>query len=270
MLPLLLVAMVFSFAAESSPDLAHPLIQALVPTLWIGGPLAMASVILVRRMTDVADGPDVPARLLSITTSGLPGTWHSWGQAMRAELESVEGDGARRRFALGCSLVAMRAGFAPRHIVVGGATALLISGGALAASRVMFAGSRVGLFAYTLLVPQVLLFLSSAGGASLKKSFRDGLMTGSLAFLLALIVILGVAVVEAQLWYDSGGIFILDGDTPPSGTSRTAVILNPLSPHFVLLHTMVWLPMLILGAAAGSRRPNGRRSPALEAQGSSL
>jgi hypothetical protein len=269
-LPLLMVAVVFAFAAESSPDLAHPLIQAMVPTLWIGGPLSLAAVILVRRVTAVADGPDFSGRLLSVATSGLPETRRSWGQAMCAELESIEGAASRRRFAWGCSLAAFRAGSTPRQVVVAGATAILIAGGAMAASRFMLAGSRIGLLAYTLLIPPVLLFLSAAGGASPRKSFRDGLLTGILSLVLALIVTIGVELIEAALWYDTAGIFILDGDTPRIGTSRAAVILNPLALHFVLLQSMIWLPMPVLGAALGSRRPREGVRPTFEAQGSTL
>ena len=268
--PLVLVAVVFSFSADSSPDLAHPLIQALVPTLWIGGPLGLAAVILLRRVTEVAEGPDFSGQLLAVATSGMPKTKRSWGRAMRAELETIEVATDRRSFAWGCSLAALRAGITDRHLILGAATAILLAALAFAASRVMFAGSQVGLMAYTLTVPPVLLVLIATWGASPRKSFRDGLMTGCLTLVFALVVILGVEVVEAAHWYDNGGIFIVDGDTPRTGISRTAVILNPLSPGFVLLHLMCWLPMPVLGAALGSRQPRMGARPCLEAHGSIL
>jgi hypothetical protein len=95
-------------------------------------------------------------------------------------------------------------------------------------------------------------------------------MTGLLGLVLALIVTLGVALVEAALWYDTGGIFILDGDTPKGGTSRAEVILNPLALHFVLLQSMIWLPMPVLGAALGSRRRHEGARPSFEAQRSTI
>jgi hypothetical protein len=140
----------------------------------------------------------------------------------------------------------------------------------MAASRFMLTGSRIGLLAYTLLIPPVFLFLSAAGGASPRKSFREGLVIGTFGLVLALIVTVAVELVEAALWYDTGGIFILDGDTPKSGTSRTAVILNPLALHFVLLQFLIWLPMPVLGAALGSRQPHERVRPSFETQGSIL
>lgn len=250
--PTLLVFTGFALASESSPDLAHPFIQALAPTLMLGVPLALASVVIVRRVAEAAVGVDFPARLIAVSTAGLPEDRREWGSAMRAELDAVEGASARRRFATGCSLAAIWAGITRRAVVLAAGFAALIGLGTLIASRVSLGLERGGILSYSTLVPVAVLFTVGLMGA--RRSFRAGLTTGALTLVFSLVCVAIVGTVEAGLWFDSAGVYIMDGDSPKAGMTRAAVILDPISPSFVLLHLLFWLPWSVLGAALGTRR----------------
>jgi hypothetical protein len=57
---------------------------------------------------------------------------------------------------------------------------------------------------------------------------------------------------EAARWHEVAGVFLMDGDVPSHGLTRTEAILDPVSPTFLIAFLLVWTPWPVLGAAAGS------------------
>lgn len=256
--PVLFVWIAFSFPANPDPNQAHPVIQALLPALWFGVPLGIASVIITRRVVVVADGRDFPARLLSVTTASLPATKVEWGAAMRAELDCIEDSRQRRRFALWSTVAAARLGIDRRTLTIALAAAGVVAIGTLIASRVTLANSQGGVLGYSFLGPQLLLaFVGLTGSA--RRSFRAGVQTGLMATGLALLGMLAVQVFEAGNWFDQAGVHIVDGDPPKDPLTRTQMMLDPIAPVFVVLYLVAWLPWPVIGAAIGSKGLRTRR-----------
>jgi hypothetical protein len=238
-------------------------LEGLVAALAIfGTPLAAASAFVVDRSASVARGRDASERLLGLATAGLRGPRHEWGVAMRAELASIEAPRERRRFALGCTVAALRAGtgLGPWLGAVG--TGVAFGVGTYAASRATLAGGREGIMGYTLFVPAAALFGLAFVTALATRSFRSGLVTGMLALVAGLGAMLGVATVEAAHWYDVAGVYLMDGDAAQASLDRLGAVLHPVAPHFVAFHLLMWVPWPVLGAAAGSwiRRHSGRQA----------
>jgi hypothetical protein len=238
-------------------------LEGLVAALAIFGvPLATATALVVDRLASDAGGRDTSERLLGLATAGLRGPRHEWGVAMRAELASIAVPRERRRFATGCTVAALRAGtgWGPWLGAVG--TGVVFTVGTYAASRASLAGDREGIIGYTLFVPAAALFGLALVTALVTRSFRSGLVTGVLALVCGLGAVLGVALVEAAHWHDEAGVYLMDGDAPNEGLDRLGAVLDPVAPHFVAFHLLMWVPWPVLGAAAGSwiRRYSGRQA----------
>ena len=238
-------------------------LEGLIAALAIfGAPLAIASALVVDRSASVARGRDASERLLALATAGLRGPRHEWGVAMRAELASIDTPHERHRFATGCAVVALRAGtgWGPWLVAVG--TGVVFAVGTYAASRAALAGGREGIFGDTLFVPAAVLFGLALVTTLVRRSFRSGLVTGTLALVAGLGGMLGVAMVEAAHWYDVAGVYLMDGDAPNEGLDRLDAVLDPVAPTFVAFHLMIWLPWPVLGASAGSwlRRHTDRQA----------
>src|SRR5262249_23177174 len=150
-----------------------------------------------RRVESAPPGRDGAQRLLELATAGLPPAHREWGRAMRAELASIDEQAARRAFARGAALAALRIGhLLPLAIAL--TTGLLAGAGALAASRLLLAmGQPIGIGTYTLFAPMLLLFAAAAAGAATQRSFRAGLEAGAGALLVALVGVFTVMAVEA-------------------------------------------------------------------------
>jgi hypothetical protein len=250
--------MVLVWFVSEADGAAQPLVVTLTPSLIIGVPLALAVGVIAARIARVAHGPDLPARLLSVTTAGLSGRDREWGQAMRAELESVDAPMARRRFAWGCSFASLALGVTRQHVSLAVATGAVIALATLTMSRLMLDGSRVGLMGFSLWIPQLVIFGVAVYAARTDRSFRSGIVCGILALIVSLVLMLAVEVHEAGRWYDTAGVHLLDGDPPRPGSSRASILLDPLAPSFVILHLLLWAAWPVLGAAAGAFR---RRQP---------
>jgi hypothetical protein len=216
-------------------------------------PLVTAAVVVVYRSVATARGRDLPERLLSLATAGLRGSRGDWGAAMRAELASVDDSRERRRFAVGCSVTALRSSTGGVPLFVAIAMGALFAVGTLAASRATLAGGRGGIMGFTLFLPAVVLFTTSFVMALGTRSFRTGLVSGLLALTTGLIGFFAVAMAEAARWYEVAGVHLMDGDYPKGGgLERLDAILDPVSPAFVLLHLLIWAPSPVLGAVLGS------------------
>jgi uncharacterized membrane protein YGL010W len=219
----------------------------------IGLPPAVAIGLLVRSTVAVAVGNDVPERLLAVATAGLSGTRRTWGAAMRAELAAIDDRSERRRFAGGCALTALRAGWTRSALLAAATAGATLAAITLASSRISLAGDQSGaLFGVlTGVTPLVLLglaFLTAFAGASV----RYGLEYGFLALLFALVGIVAVAMPEGARWAQTSGVFILDGDGPGEGvlTARTGA-LDAL--HSTLIFGPIfWLAWPVIGAELGA------------------
>jgi hypothetical protein len=243
-------AWISSAAAPSGGQLGVFLAAAVV----LGGPLAIATAFLLERAAMRRRGRDLAEQVLAVTTSGLRDGPHEWGAAMRAELACIDDPGERRRFATGCAVTALRIGAGRMTWWVAIGTGVLFATGTYAASRTSLAGGEGGIMGYTLLAPIPVLFATGFIAARAARSFRTGLVTGSVALLVGLIGMLGMAVIEAAHWYDVAGVYLMDGDAPGRGGDRLGAVLDPVSPSYVLLHLQLWGAWPVLGAALGSRR----------------
>lgn len=202
---------------------------------------------------------DRPERLLAVATTGLPADRSAWGEAMRAELESIEQADDRRRFAYSAARSVAGQGLAAR-VCLGLLAGILTTATAVMASRLQLAAGGPGLLPVTVPVPAGLLLAAALLAAAATRSFRLGLQAGIIALGCCALAVLGVLAVEGLVWMDRLGVFILDGD-PPRGTIGTAdVVLDVFSTGLWVGHVVMWLPSIVLGAALGAVR--GRRPPA--------
>jgi hypothetical protein len=249
------VALVLWAASGDAPVGADRLQQLVAATLLLGTPLVVAASILVHRLVRVARGRDAAERLVRVATAGLQGSLREWGEAMCAELATVEVPRERRRFALGCAVASLRGGIGwePWVIALGVGVALAL--GTFAASRASLAGSRAGIMGLAFMWPPFALFAATFVTTLATRSFRSGLVAGGLALVAGLVGMLAVAMAEAARWLDVAGVYLLDGDAPKGGLALTRVdaILDPIAPFFLALFLVVWTPWPVLGAAAGSR-----------------
>jgi hypothetical protein len=180
---------------------------------------------------------------------GLREPRDEWGVAMRAELASIDDPRERRRFALGCTVTALRvgAGRGPWLIAVG--TGLLFAICTFAASRGTLPGGTVGTIGFTLASPPLMLFAVTFLTALTTRSFRTGLASGVLALLAGLVCMLAVAMAEAAHLHGVAGNYLTYGNFPREGIDRFDA-----GPAFVVGYLLIWLPWPVLGAAAGSWR----------------
>lgn len=225
-----------------------PLGEWLLAVAWLGTPLAVAGGIVAYRLTARMDGADLAERILSLATAGRD----DWDRAMRAELASVEGTTERRRFALGCLLTTLRVGTGRGQWITALTTGIVLGLATLVTSRVQLGGGRTGILVITLYMPAIVVFVVSLVTARGHRSFRAGLVTGSLALLSALLFVFAVAVVEASRWWEVAGVYLMDGDAPRVPTDRAGAMLDAVSPTFVIFHLVIWVAWPVLGAATGA------------------
>ena len=104
----------------SPPDAAERIPQFILAALVVGTPMAIAAALIVHRFRAGPVGRDWPERILDDSTAGLSDSGADWGAAMRAELASISGRPARRRFAIGCAISAFRLANSPLAATRGG------------------------------------------------------------------------------------------------------------------------------------------------------
>jgi hypothetical protein len=171
---------------------------------------------------------------------------------MRAELASIDDPRERRRFALGCTLAALRTGTGPGPWLISAGVGIVFAAGTLVASRAALAGGRAGIMGPAIAWPPLVLFAVALITSRATRSFRIGFVAGGLALLAGLIGMLVVSMVEAARWHDVAGVFLVDGDYPTGGLERMDAILDPIAPTFVAIYVLIWTPWPVLGAAVGS------------------
>ncbi|MFT3663312.1 MAG: hypothetical protein QM809_18685 [Gordonia sp. (in: high G+C Gram-positive bacteria)] len=148
------------------------------------------------------------------------------------------------------------------HRIVAAAVGIATGVTLLIASRTSLAGDRSGIGEVTILLPAVFLFAVglafAAGGTAVGgSSYWNGISAAGLSVLAALAGLIVVGPIEAWHWYRTAGTYLFDGDPAvDSGPLRAAVDL--LSPGFLLLHLLVWVPGAILGSALGAGLGRGR------------
>ena len=249
----------FWVATSSPPDATERIPQFILAALVVGTPMAIAAALIVHRFRADPIGRDWPERILDDSTAGLTDSGADWGAAMRAELASIRGRRERRRFAIGCAISAIRMGTRHRLRLVVVGSSVLFAAGTFAASRASLAGGRGGIMGFTLLMPIVMLFALAFVMALITRSFFTGVVIGWIALLAGLVGMLAVSMVEASHWHDVAGVYLIDGDAPRVAIDRLDAVLDPVSPQFVVLHLLFWIPWPVLGAAAGLSRRMGRR-----------
>jgi hypothetical protein len=258
---LLIIGIIASFIVGSNEG---PLGEWLLATAWLGTPLALAGGIIAYRFAARWRGDDLAERVLSLAS----GDGDEWDRAMKAELGSIESPRERRRFAVGCLLTTLRVGTSRSQWVVALTTGAALAVATMATSRLQLGGGRTGILVVTLYVPAVIFLFVSLVTARAERSFRAGLVTGSLALLLALLLVFGVALMEASRWWEVAGVYVMDGDSPRMPIDRMGAMLDVVSPTFILFHLVIWLSWPVLGAAVGAlmgRRTEDRATPAATA-----
>jgi hypothetical protein len=235
-------ALFVSSWAWSSPT------ELLLPTAFLGLPLALAGSVLAYRLAAAPSDRDLAERLPGLATTGRD----EWERAMRAELASIEDPKERRRFALGCLVTTVRVEARSRWPIVIG-TGVVLAIGTLVTSRVLLGGQRTGIMIFTLYPPAVALFAVSLITARRAGSFRAGLVVGALASVAAILGVFAMAMLEAGQWHDAAGVYIMDGDAPKHAIDRIGATLDAISPNFLLFHLWTWAAWPVLGAALGAR-----------------
>jgi hypothetical protein len=239
--------------ADDDPGI--PPVEVLVGALFFGWPHALAAATAVVATARTAVGPDAPARLLALATSGRRGRRDEWGAAMRAELASITAAPRERlRFAAGCALTALRRGWGRSPWIVAVACAVLFAALTVATSRASLYGSRTGsLWAVVYGPPQITLLLVGLVAAWTGRSMRTGLEHAVAALAGILLGVLAAAIPEGALWAREAGVFLLDDDAPSTPLTATGGALDALKATTLIWGLPHWLPWPVLGAAAGAR-----------------
>lgn len=216
---------------------------------FLGLPLVVAGGVVAYKLASAPPGRDRAERLLGLVTSSRG----EWDLAMRAELASIDDPRERRRFARGCLMTTLKGAVRNGWPVVITAGIVVVIG-TLITSRVSLVGQRSGILVFTIYPPALILFVVSLVRARATGSFRTGVVVGTLALAASLAGVFGVALIEANQWYQVAGVYIMDGDGPKPGLEKADVIRDAVSPNFMLFHLLIWAPWPVLGAAAGGRR----------------
>jgi len=194
------------------------------------------------------DGAD---RLLATATAGLPASRSEWGEAMLAELASIDDPIARKRFARGAARAAFVRGYGIR-VGFGMLAAVLVAAIALAASRLQLADGGPGVLPVTVPVPALVLLLAALVSAGRTRSFRIGMQTGLVALVAGFAALFAVLAVEGMVWMDLHGVFLLDGD-PPRGVADPAdIVFDVFTTGMWVGYVISWLPAVVIGAALGT------------------
>lgn len=233
-------------------DLLMPFIGMLAALIWAMPWPVLAAALGARNRADGRGRPthDVWQLLLDLATTDLPDSRSAWGAALRAELAAIDPSAERRRFALGGVRAALRSALPRSAWLLAVATALVVAGGTLAASRWSLAHGRGGILGYWMFLPGALLLTITLATAGRTRSFSTALRTGALAGLAALIAVLGVSIPEAVVWADQHAGYLSTGDAVPP-TWQDAV-LDVLRPEFLLAMIFQWTASSALGAALGT------------------
>lgn len=200
---------------------------------------------------------DVWQVLLDLATADLPAHRSTWGAALRAELAAIDPPAARRRFALGGTLAALRSGLSRGAWLQALGVAAVVAGGTLAASRWSLAHGRGGILGYWVFLPAVLLFAVALAAAWRNRSFGAGIGAGVVGGFAAMVAVLAVGIPEAVVWADQRAGYLSTGDAVPP--TWQAAVLDVLRPEFLLAMIFEWTASTALGAAlgtaVGARRP---------------
>ena len=124
--------------------------------------------------------------------------------------------------------------------------AILVAGGAFAASRWSLSHGRGGIFDYWLSAPTVLLFAVAMATAWRTSSFGAALRASAVAGPAAIVALLAVSIPEAVIWANRKAGYLSTGDAvPPDWQSA---VVDVLRPEF-LVSTIVFM---ILGLTSGA------------------
>jgi hypothetical protein len=226
------------------------LINGFFLTAVLGAPLAAAVGILTYCWRTATDFP-----VSVVARSG-----DEWIAAVRSELTAVDDPRERRRFARAVLVVVVvRRTLTARAWLLAACVAVALALGLFSYSRARV-GDGVGEF--TLLVPPLIFFAVGALAARRLRSFSRGVVVSAAAAVLSAVAMLPVAVAETVRWYSATGVSYLDGE-PLQVDSASAALLDTLHPVFIVLHTLFWLPGVVLGARLGAPaipRRNGSMS----------
>lgn len=141
------------------------------------------------------------------------------------------------------------------------AAAVLVAGVIAATSRLQMADAGPGVLVASVPVPALVLLLVALVSAKLAGSFRRGLATGFLALAAALVALVAVLAVEGPVWMDRNGVYMLDGDPPLGAVSTADVVFDLFSTGMWSGHMLLWVPGVLIGAAAGAWLGGRRKSP---------
>jgi hypothetical protein len=263
----LVALLLWSATAGASVGDDDRLFQVVLAAALVGTPLALAGAVLTHRIARVAHAGDLSERLLRLATAGLPSSKDDWGAAMRAELASIVDPGERRRFAIGCTKASFRMGRGRAPWVVALGIGVAFAVGTFLASRATLDGGRGGIIGFAIAWPPLVLFAVTFLSARAARSFRTALMTGGLASLAGLVGMLTVSMTEAAHWHRVAGVYLMDGDVPMGGLGRLDAILDPVTPSFLALYLLVWVPWPVIGAASGSWRKGTSRDAGQRSHG---
>ena len=160
--------------------------------------------------------------------------------------------GARRRFARSAAAAALVRGYGV-CLASAVATAVVVAGAALTASRVQLHDGGPGVLAVTVPVPAVPLLVITFLVARMAHSFRFGLLTGLLGLVASLVAVFAVLALEGPVWMARYGVFMLDADPPRHAVGAAEIVLDLFSTGMWIGHLVFWLPWLLVGAALGAR-----------------
>ena len=200
----------------------------------------------------MSNGRDTAGRRLTFATAGLARTRAPWGRAMRAELAALDDPAERESFSRSAAASAIREGWLPRlalSFAAAVATALL----GLLASRSQLPAGGPGVLSVTVPVPALLMLGVALAAAAMTRSFSFGAEVGLTALLAGLAAVFAVTALEGMVWMRERGVFILDGDSPRLPATNTAVVFDLFTTGMWVGHLLVWVPCLLIGAAAGRR-----------------
>ena len=178
---------------------------------------------------------------------------------MRAELATIADAGARRRFARSAAMAALVRGYGI-CLASALATAVVVAGAALTASRVQLHDGGPGVLAVTVPVPAVPLLVMTFLVSRLALSFRFGLLTGLLGLAASLTAVFAVLALEGPVWMARYGVFMLDADPPRHAVGSAEIVLDLFSTGMWIGHVVFWLPWLVVGAALGARAGSRRQA----------
>lgn len=247
---LVALAAVVTAMPDTNVVMDEPLddVIGLIAVAVLGLPLAAAvAVVSARRSASPRPSDDRAQQIVTSATSGLPRRQAEWGAAMRAELAAISDRRERRRFALGCALVAARLWLPRRVWVSAGALAvatigLCLAGTVLAADTGRRDWTSVPLLLWTALV--VATFVAAAVTAWRRASYRAGLIAGSTVLVLPAVAFHAVTIPGLRAWYAASGVSVSGNPLPAS-----AGLAFPWT--WVVLSLAVWVACPVLGASAG-------------------